>query len=51
MTAFHEFLASSPKYSRRIYANRHMAATAIKALEIAIARLFTSELTTPIAHE
>jgi hypothetical protein len=42
MTAFYEFLASSPKYSCQIYPNRHLASTAMKPLEIAMERLFST---------
>jgi hypothetical protein len=41
MSSFHEFLASSPKYSGHIYANRHLASVAIEPLEVAMKELFS----------
>jgi hypothetical protein len=41
MTSFHEFLASSWKYSGQIYANRHLASTAMGPLNIAMEQLFS----------
>src|SRR5260370_7903744 len=41
MVSFHHFLASSPKYSRQIYASRCLASSAIEPLKIAMERLFS----------
>ena len=41
MTSFNQFLAGSPKYSRQIYANRHLASSAMDALHFAMGRLFS----------
>jgi len=40
MTSFHTFLATSAKYSRRIYANRHLASQAMEPVQVAMDRLF-----------
>lgn len=41
MISFHEFLASSSKYSGQIYANRHLASMAMEPLKIAMEQLFS----------
>ena len=40
MTSFNQFLAASPKYSRQIYANRHLASAAMDTLKLAMEQLF-----------
>jgi hypothetical protein len=41
MTSFHDFLASSSKYSGQIYGNRHLASVAMEPLEVAMEELFS----------
>jgi hypothetical protein len=40
MTSFHTFLATSVKYSRQIYASRHLASQAMEPVQVAMDRLF-----------